>query len=57
MANVGLTHTIAGKILRVKGFDICSSCGKVQNIFRNNPNNHTHTCRFRDKPEQAKVKF
>ncbi len=54
-APVGQAHTIAGKALKVRGFELCSSCGKVQ---RGQPSsrNHTWGCRFRDKPTDAQVR-
>tara|TARA_Y100001968_G_scaffold330354_1_gene381996 strand:+ start:7733 stop:14215 length:6483 start_codon:yes stop_codon:yes gene_type:complete len=51
---VGQTHTIAGKNLRVRGFEICSSCGKIQQGPAS-ANNHTWSCRFRDKPDEAQL--
>ena len=54
-AMVGSSHEIAGKKLKVKGFELCRSCGKVQ---RGSPhaNNHTWGCRYRDHPDDAKLR-
>ena len=54
-AMVGATHAIAGKSLKVKGFELCRQCGKVQ---RGKPkgSNHTWACKFRDKPEDAQLR-
>ena len=49
---VGGSHAIAGKPLRVKGFALCRSCGKVQ---RGSPN-HTWGCRYRDQPDDARLR-
>ena len=51
---VGQTHTIAGKGLKVRGFELCSSCGKVQRGPAK-ASNHTWGCRYRDKPAAAQV--
>ncbi len=50
----GQIHTIAGKNLRVRGFEICRSCGKVQ---QGSPraSNHTWGCKFREKPDSAEL--
>lgn len=50
-AMAGSSHRIAGKSLKVKGFELCSSCGKVQ---RGTTNNHTWGCRYRDQPDDAR---
>uniref|UniRef100_UPI0037DA5432 DUF1998 domain-containing protein n=1 Tax=Vulcanococcus sp. TaxID=2856995 RepID=UPI0037DA5432 len=54
-AVVGASHAIAGKALKVKGFELCRSCGKVQ---RGKPSAHNHTwgCRYRDKPDAAELR-
>lgn len=54
-AMVGATHAISGKSLKVKGFELCRQCGKVQ---RGKPSgrNHTWACKFRDKPEDAQLR-
>jgi DEAD/DEAH box helicase domain-containing protein len=54
-AMVGATHAIAGKALKVKGFELCRSCGKVQ---RGKPSarNHTWACTYRDKPDNAQLR-
>ncbi len=54
-AMVGATHAISGKSLKVKGFELCRSCGKVQ---RDKPkgSNHTWGCRYRDKPDDAQLR-
>jgi len=54
-AVVGASHAIAGKALKVKGFELCRSCGKVQ---RGKPSVHNHTwgCRYRDKPDAAELR-
>ena len=51
---VGSSHEIAGKSLKVRGFELCRSCGKVQ---RGSPqaNNHTWGCQYRDKPDDAQL--
>ena len=49
---VGGSHAIAGKKLKVKGFALCRSCGKVQ---RESPN-HTWGCRYRDRPDDARLR-
>ncbi len=54
-AMVGASHAIAGKALKVKGFELCRSCGKVQ---RGKPGAHNHTwgCRYRDKHDAAELR-
>jgi DEAD/DEAH box helicase domain-containing protein len=54
-AAVGATHAIAGKSLKVKGFELCRHCGKVQRgpaMARN----HTWGCKYRDKPDDAQLR-
>ena len=53
---VGGSHEIAGKKLKVKGFALCSSCGKVQQHGSPQANNHTWSCRYRDKPDDAQLR-
>ncbi len=55
LAVLGQIHTIAGKSHRVKGFEICQSCGKVQ---QGSPRASTHTwsCRFRENPDSAELR-
>ncbi|MFS6818138.1 DUF1998 domain-containing protein [Synechococcus lacustris Tous-12m] len=52
---VGKSHTIAGKNLNVRGFELCRSCGKVQH-GKAKASNHTWGCRYRDKPDDAKLR-
>ena len=54
-AMVGATHAIAGKSLKVKGFELCRSCGKVQRGPAK-ASNHTWGCRYRDKPDDAQLR-
>jgi DEAD/DEAH box helicase domain-containing protein len=54
-ASVGQAHLIAGKTLKVKGFELCRSCGKVQHGPAK-ASNHTWSCRYRDKPDDAQVR-
>ena len=54
-AAVGATHAIAGKALKVKGFELCRSCGKVQRGTAK-ASNHTWGCRYRDKPGDAQLR-
>ncbi|MFM8937093.1 MAG: Zn-binding domain-containing protein, partial [Vulcanococcus sp.] len=54
-AVVGASHAIAGKALKVKGFELCRSCGKVQRGPAK-ASNHTWGCRYRDKPDDAQVR-
>ena len=55
LAAVGQTHSIAGKNLKVRGFELCRSCGKVQHGVAQ-ASNHTWGCRYRDKPDDAKLR-
>lgn len=55
LAAVGLAHAIAGKTLKVRGFELCRSCGKVQQ-GKPKANNHTWGCRYRDKPDDAQLR-
>ena len=52
---IGAAHTIAGKGLRVRGFELCRSCGKVQRGPAK-PSNHTWACTYRDKPDDAQLR-
>ena len=54
-AMVGTTHAIGGKSLKVKGFELCRSCGKVQRGPAK-ASNHTWGCRYRDKPDDAQLR-
>ncbi len=54
-AVVGASHAIAGKALKVKGFELCRSCGKVQR-GKPSPHNHTLGCRYRDKFDDAQLR-
>ena len=54
-AMVGATHAIAGKALKVKGFELCRSCGKVQRGAAK-ASNHTWGCKYRDKPDDAQLR-
>jgi DEAD/DEAH box helicase domain-containing protein len=54
-AVVGASHAIAGKALKVKGFELCRSCGKVQRGPAK-ASNHTWGCRYRDKPDAAELR-
>jgi DEAD/DEAH box helicase domain-containing protein len=54
-AAVGATHAIAGKALKVKGFELCRSCGKVQRGPVSS-RNHTWGCKYRDKPDAAELR-
>jgi DEAD/DEAH box helicase domain-containing protein len=54
-AVVGASHAIAGKALKVKGFELCRSCGKVQRGPAK-ASNHTWGCRYRDKPDDAQLR-
>ncbi|QPN61977.1 DEAD/DEAH box helicase [Synechococcus sp. CBW1004] len=54
-AAVGATHAIAGKALKVKGFELCRHCGKVQRGPVSS-RNHTWGCRYRDKPDDAQLR-
>ena len=55
LAAVGQAHAIAGKTLKVRGFELCRSCGKVQQ-GKPQANNHTWGCRYRDKPDDAQLR-
>ncbi|MFM7267968.1 MAG: Zn-binding domain-containing protein [Cyanobium sp.] len=50
---VGNGHQIAGQQFRVRGFEICSGCGKV---LSGSPaaRQHAYSCRYRDSPGDAK---
>ncbi len=48
-------HRISGKTLKVRGFELCRSCGKVQHGPAKT-NNHTFGCRYRDKPDDAQLR-
>jgi DEAD/DEAH box helicase domain-containing protein len=52
---VGNGHQIAGQQFRVRGFEICSGCGKV---LSGPPaaKQHAYTCRYRDTPDDAKAR-
>jgi DEAD/DEAH box helicase domain-containing protein len=52
---VGNGHQIAGQQFRVRGFEICSGCGKV---LSGPPaaKQHACSCRYRDTPDNAKVR-
>lgn len=54
-AVVGATHAIAGKALKVKGFELCRDCGKVQH-GQPKATNHTWACKYRDKPDDAQLR-
>lgn len=54
-AVVGAPHTIAGKALKVKGFELCRSCGKVQRGPAK-ASNHTIGCKYRDKYDDAQLR-
>jgi len=54
-AAVGQPHLIGGKTLKVKGFELCRSCGKVQHGPAK-ASNHTWSCRYRDKPDDAQLR-
>ena len=54
-AAVGATHAIAGKSLKVKGFELCRHCGKVQRGPAK-ASNHTWGCKYRDKPDDAQLR-
>ena len=57
LAATGQIHTIAGKNIRVRGFEICRSCGKVQQgPSRARAANHSWSCRFREKPDSAELR-
>jgi DEAD/DEAH box helicase domain-containing protein len=52
---VGNGHQIAGQQFRVRGFEICSGCGKV---LSGPPaaKQHAYSCRYRDNPDNAKAR-
>jgi DEAD/DEAH box helicase domain-containing protein len=52
---VGNGHQIAGQQFRVRGFEICSGCGKV---LSGTPaaKQHSYSCRYRDTPDNAKAR-
>jgi DEAD/DEAH box helicase domain-containing protein len=52
---VGNGHQIAGQQFRVRGFEICSGCGKV---LSGPPaaKQHAYSCRYRDTPGNAKAR-
>jgi DEAD/DEAH box helicase domain-containing protein len=52
---VGNGHQIAGQQFRVRGFEICSGCGKV---LSGPPaaKQHAYSCRYRDTPDNAKAR-
>ncbi|MCT0225546.1 DEAD/DEAH box helicase [Synechococcus sp. CS-1328] len=52
---IGATHNIAGKPLRVRGFELCRSCGKVQRGPAK-ASNHTWACKSRDQPDSAQLR-
>ena len=54
-AAVGATQAIAGKALRVKGFELCRTCGKVQSGLAR-ASDHTWGCKYRDKPDDAQLR-
>ncbi len=52
---VGNGHQIAGQQFRVRGFELCSGCGKV---LSGAPaaKQHAYSCRYRDIPDNAKAR-
>jgi DEAD/DEAH box helicase domain-containing protein len=52
---IGNGHQIAGQHFRVRGFEICSGCGKV---LSGPPaaKQHAYSCRYRDNPDNAKAR-
>jgi DEAD/DEAH box helicase domain-containing protein len=46
---------IAAKKFTTRGFRVCRSCGKVIEGDSPKPQDHTISCQWRDKPEQAKL--
>ncbi|MEB3317840.1 MAG: DEAD/DEAH box helicase [Cyanobacteriota bacterium] len=52
---LGSGHQIAGAEFRVRGFEICSACGKV---LKGEPQSrqHAYSCRYRDDPGNAKAR-
>jgi DEAD/DEAH box helicase domain-containing protein len=49
----GESVTIGGQKYKSQGFRVCRSCGKV--MRGNSKKDHTISCQFRDKPDQAKA--
>ncbi|MEA5523698.1 Zn-binding domain-containing protein [Nodularia spumigena] len=49
----GETVEMGGEKFTTRGFRVCSHCGKV--MKGNKPQDHTISCKWRDKPEQAKA--
>jgi DEAD/DEAH box helicase domain-containing protein len=52
-SQVGEKVKIAGREFNTKGFKICGGCGKV--LKRNESKEHSISCRYRDKPDTAKI--
>ena len=52
---VGNGHQIAGQQFRVRGFEICSGCGKVLS-GPPKAKQHAYSCRYRDTPDNAKAR-
>jgi DEAD/DEAH box helicase domain-containing protein len=52
---VGSGHQIAGQQFRVRGFEICSGCGKVLS-GPPKAKQHAYSCRYRDTPDNAKAR-
>ncbi|MEL7053060.1 MAG: Zn-binding domain-containing protein, partial [Cyanobacteria bacterium J06588_5] len=50
----GETVTLAGRKVKSQGFKVCKSCGKVMR-GSGQQKDHTISCRWRDKPDQAKA--
>ncbi|MFM9088747.1 MAG: Zn-binding domain-containing protein, partial [Cyanobium sp.] len=52
---LGSGHQIAGQQFRVRGFELCSACGKV---LKGEPQSrqHAYSCRYREDPENAKAR-
>ncbi len=51
--SIGETVELAGQRFTTQGFRICRSCGKVMHGDR--AKDHTISCQWRDKPDQAKA--
>jgi DEAD/DEAH box helicase domain-containing protein len=49
----GESVTIGGQKYKSQGFRVCRNCGKV--MRGNSKKDHTISCQFRDKPDQAKA--
>ena len=49
----GESVTIGGQKYKSQGFRVCRNCGKV--MRGNSKKDHTVSCQFRDKPDQAKA--